>query len=426
MMTSDVRSLLTGLFEHAVEYVMPEHCLGPKLCCDAPEGRLLVLGAGKAAASMAEVVSNHYGGQVEGLVVTRYGHGAERDIPSIEVIEAAHPVPDEMSQQAARRMLDMAAELSPEDRLVFLASGGGSAVLSLACDGLPFEDKRALVKHLVLSGAPIQDINAVRKHVSAIKGGRLAAAAGDAEVVTYVISDVPGDNPADVASGPTVADRSTLADARRVIETYGAPDIATLSAILSDEGRETPKSLSSKTKTLVVAKASDALDAVRRRAGELGYEVHYLGDDVEGNARDLGSEHASRALRFKEEGRKALILSGGEATVEVKSREGRGGPNMEYVLGVALAIQGHSDISVLACDSDGIDGSEDAAGGFADGMTVTRAQAEGLDVSALLNENKSYDVLKALGDLIVTGPTRTNVNDIRMIVVEGDQNDQSE
>lgn len=426
MMTSEVRSLLKGLFDHAVRHVMPEHCLGPKLSCDAPKGRLLVLGAGKAAASMAEVVSNHYGGQVEGLVVTRYGHGVEREIDGIEVIEAAHPVPDEMSQQAARRMLDLASGLGADDRLVFLASGGGSAVLSLACDGLSFDEKRALVKHLVLSGAPIHDINAVRKHVSAIKGGRLAAAAGDAEVVTYVISDVPGDDPADVASGPTVADRSTLAEARQVIETYGAPDIATVRAILSDEGQETPKSLSSKTKTLVVAKAADALEAVQQRAGKLGYDVHYLGDDVEGNARDLGRKHAYLALKLKEEGRKALILSGGEATVEVKNRDGRGGPNMEYVLGVALAIQGQSNISVLACDSDGIDGSEDAAGGFADGTTVERAQEKGLNVAALLNENKSYDVLKTLNDLIVTGPTRTNVNDIRMILVEGEQHDQSE
>lgn len=402
----------------AVDRVMPEHCLSPKLSCDAPKGRLLVLGAGKAAASMADVVSRHYGGAVEGLVVTRYGHGVGHEIEGIDVIEAAHPVPDEMSQQAAKRMLAMASELGPDDRLVFLASGGGSAVLSLAADGVLFEEKRQLVKHLILSGAPIHDINAVRKHVSAIKGGRLARAAGDAEILTYVISDVPGDDPADVASGPTIADQSTLAEARQVIETYGAPDSELARKILGDESRETPKTLHSKARALVVARARDALQAVREEAEKLDLDIYYLGDDLEGNARDLGANHAALALKLKAEGRKALILSGGEATVEVNNPSGCGGPNMEYVLGAALVIAGQAGISVLACDSDGIDGSEDAAGGFTDGDSVARAQELGLDMSGLLNENKSYDVLKALDDLIVTGPTRTNVNDIRMILVE--------
>ncbi|MGD8326269.1 MAG: glycerate kinase [Sphingomonadales bacterium] len=420
-----MRAQLRALFDAAVKQAMPETCLAPMLSNDLPKGRLLVLGAGKAAASMAEVVSKHYGGAVEGLVVTRYGHGVGHDIPGIEVIEAAHPVPDEMSQRAAQRMLDMASGLGPEDRLIFLASGGGSAVLSLPCEGLTFEEKRALVKHLVLSGAPIHAINSVRKHISAIKGGQLAQAAGDAEVITYVISDVPGDDPADVASGPTIADQNTLAEARAVIEQFGAPDIALAQSVLSDESRETPKALSPKNETHVVAKASDALLAVKNEAEAQGYEVHYLGDDLEGNARDLGAAHGALAIKLRNEGKRAILLSGGEATVVVQNPQGRGGPNMEYVLGAAIAIEGQAGISILACDSDGIDGSEDAAGGFGDGDTVARAQALDLDVAGLLNQNKSFDVLKALGDVIVTGPTRTNVNDIRIIAVEGNDHDQS-
>lgn len=410
--------MLLGMYDRAVSSVAPETCLAEHLPPIHCEGRTLVLGAGKAAASMAAVVSDHYNGDVEGLVVTRYGHGVARSVPGIEVLEAAHPVPDDMSAKAAREMLRLAHSLNAGDRLIFLASGGGSAVLSLPLAGLSFEEKRKLIKHLVLSGASIDEINCVRKHVSAVKGGRLAEAADPAKVFTYVISDVPNDDPADVASGPTLLDRSTLADARSVIDRYGAPNMALVEDVLNNPLHETPKELSPTGGVKVIARAEDCLHVAEQWAVSKGYHVVNLGGHLEGDAKALGQAHAQMALDMKQRGQKVILLSGGEATVEVRNPKGCGGPNMEYVLGVALTLNGAAGISALACDTDGIDGSEDAAGGFVDEATLPRAQSIGLDIHDYLAQNRSYDALNSLGDIIKTGPTRTNVNDFRAILIE--------
>ncbi|MCJ9430470.1 glycerate kinase type-2 family protein [Kordiimonas marina] len=413
----NARILLMELFDTAVCRVQAATCLPSHLRTLAPAGKTLVLGAGKAAAAMAATVADTVTGDISGLVVTRYGHGVPGLIHGIEVLEAAHPVPDDMSQQAARRMLALAGTLKAEDRLIFLASGGGSSVLSLPAPGFSFAEKQALMKHLLHSGATISEINCVRKHVSAIKGGRLAQAAGDAEVVTYVISDVPGDSLADVGSGPTIADGTTLKDASAIIAKYGAPEGSPVLEILADPANETVKHARAGWHTDLVASAGDALAAARNRAERQGLRVIDLGPDLEGMAADLGRAHARMALEAQASGLPTLILSGGETTVEVRNPDGCGGRNMEYALGLACALKGAEGIHALACDTDGIDGSEDAAGAYVSPSTLARADEMGLSAEDHLKENRSYAFFKALGDLVVTGPTRTNVNDFRAILV---------
>ena len=413
------RELLLRLFRAGVERVSASRALPAYLPRSRPQGASLVLGAGKAAAAMAAVAAQRLTGPVSGLVVTRYGHTSPVPLDAIEVIEAAHPVPDQKSRQAARQMLALARGAGPQDRLVFLASGGGSAVLCLPVPGLAFAEKQAVVRHFILSGAPISEINCVRKHLSAIKGGRLAAASGTSDIRTYIISDVPGDDPAAVASGPTVADPSTLAAARAVIARYGSPCQDKVMALLGDRAHETPKPGTLNERHVIIAKAADCLDAAAALARAEGWQVHNLGDHIEGEARILGAEHAKLARALKGRGGRWLMLSGGEATVTVRHPEGGGGPNLEYLAGLAQELNGEAGIYALAGDTDGIDGSEDNAGAIITPTTRRRAQAAGLDIKACLAQNQTYALFKTLDDLVVTGPTLTNVNDLRAIVIDG-------
>ena len=410
--------ILLKMFDAGVRCVQAENCLPSHLPPLTRTGRTLVLGAGKASAAMAAVVASKYGRDISGLVVTRYGHGLETKTPGIEVIEAAHPVPDARSQAAANRMLELAGALTAADRLIFLASGGGSSVLSLPAPGFRFEQKQALIKHLLRSGASISEINCVRKHVSAIKGGRLAEAAGEAEIHTFVISDVPSDNPSDVASGPTIPDQSTLAGALDVIRRYGAPELDAIHGVLNDANNETGKISRPNWHTHIVGTATECLRGSEKVARGFGYPVINLGANLEGLSSDLGREHASLAKKMFARGQPVIIISGGETTVKVNNLQGCGGRNMEYALALAIELDGHRGISALASDTDGIDGSEDAAGALINNSSIARAHALGLDPHQHLANNRSYAFFRALGDLVETGPTRTNVNDFRAILVD--------
>ncbi|OYX35287.1 MAG: glycerate kinase [Caulobacterales bacterium 32-69-10] len=403
---SDPRTFLRGLFDAALAAVDPLACTPPHLP-EPPSGRTVVVAFGKGAAAMAKAVEDHWDGPLSGLAVTRYGHGV--DCRRIEVIEAAHPVPDAAAVGAAERALALAGTLGPDDLLLALASGGGSSLLTLPAPGLTLADKRAVTSALLRSGAPIGEINTVRRHLSAIKGGRLAQAAAPARVVTLVVSDVPGDDPSQVASGPTVADGSTPADAVDVMARWGINPPAAVVAHLRELAATVPLP---KEPPRVIATARMALEAAASAAG--GVETQILGDDLEGEARDVGRAHARLALDGP---RPRLILSGGETTVTVRG-QGRGGRNVEYLLGLALALDGAPGIYALACDTDGIDGTEDNAGAVIGPDTLARARALGLDPAAMLEANDAYSLFGALGDLIVTGPTRTNVNDFRAIWVE--------
>ncbi|HZD26918.1 MAG TPA: glycerate kinase [Alphaproteobacteria bacterium] len=413
----DPAALLRAMFDAAVTAADPRHCLPPHLPAP-PTGRTVVVGAGKAAASMAQAVEAHWPGELTGLVVTRYGHA----LPTkrIEVVEAAHPVPDDAGLQAAERILALAGELGAEDLLLALISGGGSALLTLPAPGLSLADKQAVNRALLRCGARIDEINTVRKHLSAIKGGRLAAAAAPARLCALLISDVPGDDPAVIASGPTVPDPSTLAEARAILDRYDIEPPAAVAAHLDRPDSETPKPgdpCFAGSHAVIVARPQQSLEAAAELAREAGYAVELLGDDLEGEARALGAEHARLALRRRGEGRRLAILSGGETTVTVKGG-GRGGRNVEYLAGLALEANGAAGIHALACDTDGIDGTEDNAGAVVAPDSLARARAAGLDPAAMLEDNDAYGLFRALGDLVVTGPTLTNVNDFRAILIE--------
>jgi hydroxypyruvate reductase len=399
------RAELRRLFDAALAAVDPLACTPPHLP-EPPPGRTLVIAYGKAAAAMARAVEDHWDGPLSGLAVTRYGHG----LPTrrIEVIEAAHPVPDDAAVGAARRALALAGELGEDDLLLALASGGGSALLTLPAPGLELADKQATTRALLRSGAPIGDINIVRRHLSAIKGGRLALAAAPARVVTLVVSDVPGDDPAQVASGPTLADGSTPEDALAVLARWGIEAPPAVLAHLARPAEPVPLPAEP---ARVIATARQALAAAARAAR---IEPVILGDDLQGEARDLGRAHARLAL---ESPRPRVILSGGETTVTVTG-QGRGGRNVEYLAGLALGLDGAPGLHAIACDTDGIDGTEDNAGAMIGPDTLARVRALGLDPAALLADNDAYRLFAALGDLVVTGPTRTNVNDFRAVWVE--------
>jgi glycerate 2-kinase len=419
------RSFLRALFDAALSAADPLRVLPPHLP-PAPPGRAIVVGAGKAAAAMAQAVEAHWPGPLSGLVITRYGHGAP--CRRIEVIEAGHPVPDAAGSAAAARLLDSLHGLSAEDLVLFLASGGGSALMALPAPGIALEDKRAVTRALLRSGATIGEINCVRKHLSGIKGGRLAAAAAPARVVTLAISDVPGDDPAVIASGPTVADPTTFAEARAILARYAITPPAAVAARLAEARDETPKPGDPRlahSSFVAVATPQDALLAAAAAARVAGVTPLVLGDAIEGEARDVALVHAGiarqAAARRLLVGDRALplpavLLSGGETTVTVRGR-GRGGRNVEFLLALALALDGHAAIHALACDTDGIDGSEDNAGALYGPETSARAAALGLDLRARLADNDAYGAFSALGDLVVTGPTRTNVNDFRAILV---------
>jgi hydroxypyruvate reductase len=415
------RELLRSLFDAALAAADPARCVAPHLPAP-PKGRTIVLGTGKAAAKMARAVEDHWPGPLSGLVVTRYGHGVPCD--RIEVVEAAHPVPDAAGQRAAARILEMAQGLSAGDLVLCLISGGGSALLALPAPGLSLDDKRAVNRALLKSGANIGEMNCVRKHLSAIKGGRLAAAAAPARLVSLLISDVPGDDPAVIASGPTVPDPTTFADALAVLTKYGIDEPAAVVAHLRNGRDETPKPGDprlARIETKIVARPQDALEAAAALAARAGISPVILGDSIEGEAREVAMVHAGIARQVRRHGQPArapaVLLSGGETTVTVRGH-GRGGRNAEFLLALAVALQGEPGIHAVAGDTDGIDGTEDNAGALLDPTSLARAAARGIDAKRALAGNDGYGFFAALGDLIVTGPTRTNVNDFRAILIE--------
>ncbi|MBK1867064.1 glycerate kinase [Aestuariivirga sp. YIM B02566] len=406
--------LLKDLFSTAVAAADPALRVPPYLP-KPPKGRTLVVGAGKASAAMALAVEDHWQGPLSGLVITRYGHGAP--CKKIEIVEASHPVPDASGRDAALRMGELVKGLTTDDLVLCLISGGGSALLAAPAPGLTLADKQNVNRQLLSCGAPISEMNCVRKHLSALKGGRLAAAAWPAQIVSLVISDVPGDDPAIVASGPTVADPTTRQEALAILRKYKFDLPAHVWAFLETEAAETPKPGDprfAKVRTEMIAAPAQSLAAAAKIAAEAGYRVIDLGDRIEGEARDVARAQAAQALATKGP---AVILSGGETTVTLKGK-GRGGRNAEYALALALALDGKANISAIAGDTDGIDGSEDNAGALVMPDTLARAKAKGIDAEACLANNDAYGFFASIGDLVVTGPTRTNVNDFRAILIE--------
>uniref|UniRef100_UPI00313B11F8 glycerate kinase type-2 family protein n=2 Tax=Mesorhizobium TaxID=68287 RepID=UPI00313B11F8 len=420
LMSIDPRELLTSIFRAAVAAADPELTIRKHLP-QKPKGRTIVIGAGKGSAQMAAAFEKAWDGPLEGLVVTRYGYGAP--CRRIEVIEAAHPVPDEAGLGAARRLLDKVSGLTSDDLVVALVSGGGSALLPAPPDGLTLADEIAVNQALLASGAPIAAMNTVRKHVSLIKGGRLAAAAFPARVVSLVVSDIPGDHPALVASGPTVPDAASRADALRIVETYGMNLPEAVMAHLKSAAADAPAPADarfSRNEVHVIASAAVSLEAAAAEARRHGMEAVILSDSIEGEARDVGSVHAALArevaTRDRPFNKPVLILSGGETTVTLRAK-GKGGRNSEFLLSFAIGIDGVAGIHALAADTDGIDGSEDNAGAFADGGSVSRMRAHGVDAKAMLAGNDAWTAFNATSDLFVPGPTGTNVNDLRAILI---------
>jgi glycerate 2-kinase len=425
MVPSDPRAFLKNLLDAAIAAAMPATALPPHLP-PPPRGRTIVVGAGKAAAAMAQAVEQHWRGPLSGLVVTRHGYGAP--CRHIEVIEASHPVPDAAGAEAARRILEAVSGLGPDDLVLFLASGGGSALMALPAAGISLADKQAVTRALLTCGAAIGEINCVRKHLSAIKGGRLAVAARPARIVTLAISDVAGDDPAVIASGATVADPTSYADARAILTKYRIEPPPAVARRFAEAKDETPKPGDPRlagADYILIATPGQSLAAAAAAARRAGVTPLVLSDSIEGEAREVALVHAGIA-RSAASGRVAMgetalplpavILSGGEATVTI-SGNGKGGPNSEFVLALALALKGHAQIHALAADTDGIDGSEDNAGARAGPDTLDRAAALRLDLAARLADNDSHGAFAALGDLVVTGPTRTNVNDFRALLV---------
>ncbi len=430
-MTGGPPALLRRLLDEAVAVARPERCLPAALAelearpaaapGGRPDGRTIVLGAGKAAAAMARTVEESWPDRkLEGLVVTRYGHAVP--CRRIRVLEAAHPVPDRAGTAAASEILETAHAAGPGDLVLFLLSGGASALLSLPAPGVSLADKQAVTRALLAAGADIYEINTVRKHLSAIKGGRLAAAAAPARLATLAISDVTGDDPATIGSGPTVADPTTLADARRVLRRFGIDPPGSVKTALEDPANETLKPDDSRleaTRYRLIATPAQSLAAAGERAAAEGLAVDMLGDGLTGEARDLGRAHAAlvreRAAQRQDE-RPLLLLSGGETTVTVTGG-GKGGPNGEYLLALAAALDGLPGVWALAADTDGADGSGDNAGARIGPDTLERARRRGLRPAAFLADNDAWAFFDALGDLVVTGPTQTNVNDFRAILI---------
>ena len=414
------KALLVRLFEAAIASAQPARVMARHLPAP-PRGRTLVIGAGKASAEMARALEEHWKGEVSGLVVTRYGHAAQTR--RIEIVEASHPVPDEAGERAARRMLAMVGGLTADDLVICLISGGGSALLALPADGLTLADKQDINRALLRSGATIGEMNTVRRHLSAIKGGRLAAACHPAQVVTLAISDVPGDDPAVIASGPTVADPTTCADALALIKRYSVAIPAAARDILESGRGETVKPgdprLAGSTFRLI-ATPQMALDAAAFVARETGVFAHILGDAIEGEARDVGTVMAGIALQVARHGQPfpapCLLLSGGETTVTVRG-DGRGGRNVEFLLGLGKALAGYPGIHALAGDTDGVDGAEEVAGAYLGPDSIARALERGTRIADSLARNDGHGFFEALGDRIVTGPTLTNVNDFRAVLI---------
>jgi hydroxypyruvate reductase len=422
------REFLRALYDAAVARALPAQNTAPYLPAP-PKGRTLVLGAGKAGGAMAAAVDALWpqDAPLSGLVVTRYHHvpPAYKAKPGrIEVVEASHPVPDAAGERAAQRILELTQGLTADDLVLCLVSGGASALLSLPAPGLSLEDKRAINKALLASGAAIDEMNCVRKHLSAIKGGRLAARCAPARVVTLLISDVPGDDPAVIGSGPTVPDPTTCADALRILQRYGLDIPPAARAGLESGAFETPKPGDARFAghpVHMIATPQQSLEAAAARARAAGVEAHILSDEIEGESREVGKVHAALARAVAHRGqpfaKPCVILSGGETTVTVKHKGGRGGRAGEFLLGCAIALQGQPGVHVLAADTDGIDGIEDNAGAVVTPDTLARALDAGMKAAEYLDRNDAYSFFAGLGDLVVPGPTFTNVNDFRALLV---------
>jgi len=423
------RALAFALFEAAVAAASAANCVPGNLPPVPPRGRLVLFGAGKGGAEMVRVAIRHYLAadpdlrpRLGGVAVTRYGYGAETD--PLACREAGHPLPDEASVSASGEMLALAKAATADDLVVVLLSGGASANLTFPAPGLTLADKQAVSRALLRSGADINEINTVRRHLSQIKGGKLAAAAFPARIVTLAISDVPGDAPAAIGSGPTVPDPSTLADALAVVERYRLALPDQVMAALRDPANETLKPgdpVFANTTYRIIATARDSLAAAAKQAADAGYEPIVLGDRVTGEARELGAAHAAMARELAAAGRRAAIISGGECTVTVAGN-GKGGPNQEYALGLAVAIEGDRRIVGIAGDTDGTDGgaglATDPAGAYVDATSAARARAAGRDPAKHLANNDSTALFDAIGDLVNPGPTRTNVSDFRAVLVD--------
>ena len=414
------KALLVRLFEAAIASAQPARVMARHLP-EPPRGRTLVIGAGKASAEMARALEEHWPGELSGLVVTRYGHAAPTR--SIEIVEASHPVPDEAGERAARRMLDLVRGLTPDDLVIGLISGGGSALLALPAEGLTLADKQEINRALLRSGADIGEMNIVRRHLSAIKGGRLAAACHPARVVTLAISDVPGDDPAVIASGPTVPDPTTCADALAILARYAVEIPAAARKILESGRGETVKPGDPRlagSEFRLVATPQMALEAAAAVAREAGIAAYILGDAIEGEARDVGKVLAGIALQVARHGqpcpKPCLLLSGGETTVTIRG-DGRGGRNVEFLLGLGQALSGHPGIHALAGDTDGVDGAEEVAGAYLGPDSIARALGQGIRIADSLARNDGHGFFEPLGDQVVTGPTLTNVNDFRAILI---------
>jgi len=423
------RALLREIYDAAVAAAHPATCLPPTLPPPPAHGRLLVLAAGKAAGSMAEVAERHYTEtlrmpreRISGIAVARHGYG--RPLRTIEMVEAGHPIPDAAGIKVAERALALADGTEAGDLVLVLLSGGASANWIAPANGISLDDKRALTRALLASGATIGEINTVRKHLSRIKGGRLAARAAPARVITLAISDVPGDDPSVIGSGPTVPDASTLAEARAILAARGVEPPASIAAALADPANESPKPADpafSNSEFHIVARPADAVAAAADAVRAAGYDPVLLGTDLEGEARNVAAAHAGEAMKIAAAGRRAALLSGGELTVTIRG-QGRGGPNQEYALALAIALKGHKGVTAVVGDTDGTDGGggspDDPAGAFVDETTLARALALGLDPARFLAENDSTGFFERLGDLLAPGPTCTNVNDLRAVLVD--------
>ena len=422
-MDADPKALLRRMFEAAIASAQPALCVPPHLPA-APKGRLIVIGAGKASAAMAKAVEDAWPGPLSGLVVTRYGYAVPCE--RITIAESAHPVPDAAGLAAAKRMLKLVQGLSADDLVLCLMSGGASALLPLPAEGLTLEDKQAVNRALLASGANISEMNCVRRHLSAIKGGRLAAACHPAKVVTLLISDVPGDNPTDIGSGPTVADPTTCEDALGIIRRYGITVPRAVREVLESGRGETVKPGNPRlagNEVHMVAAPQIALEAAAEVARAAGYEAHILGDAIEGEARDVGKVLAALALQVARRGQPfkppCVLLSGGETTVTIRG-QGRGGRNVEFLLSLGVALGGEPGIHALAGDTDGVDGMEEVAGATLAPDSLDRAWDRGIRPKDSLAANDGHGFFEALGDQVITGPTLTNVNDFRAILIQPD------
>jgi glycerate 2-kinase len=415
-----LRALLRRMFDAAIGAAQPALCVPPHLP-QPPRGRLVVIGAGKASAAMARAVEDNWAGDLSGLVVTRYGY----DVPCrrIEIVEAAHPVPDAAGLAAAERILQLVQGLGAEDLVLCLISGGASALLVLPLPGLSLDDKQVVNRALLKSGATIREMNCVRRHLSAIKGGRLGAACHPAQLITLLISDVPGDDPVDIGSGPTVADPTTCADALAIVRRHAITVPPNVLQLLESGRGESPKPGDARLAgavTRTIATPQMALEAAAAVAREAGIVPMILGDSIEGEARDVGKVMAGIARQVSTHGQPCaapcVLLSGGETTVTVRGA-GRGGRNVEFLLALGIALDGQSGVYAIAGDTDGVDGTEDVAGAILTPDTLARARGLGVNPGTSLANNDGHGFFESLGDAIVTGPTLTNVNDFRAVLI---------